>query len=260
MTPLFLHATTAQAGQTIEYLGPIHRAAKAGTCPRSPCFRQPTCQPLPITPDRSWRLRSLLGLSVFDGNNRLFVAEMRTYMQDIDGKNQHDRVSRVSMHVDTDGDGTFDRQTVFIENLLLPRMILPLDDRLIVGETDSNDLHVHRDTDGDGVADSKEPFYIDGRRGGNLEHQPSGLIWSIDNWLYTTYNAHRQRPPTALHADWCPQGTDRPERRTVGRGAGQLRQAMVRQRRRRAWFRTQIPASLMTVCHEESHAVLLRAL
>lgn len=43
------------------------------------------------------------------------------------------------------------------------------------------------------MADSKEPFSIAGRHGGNLEHQPSGLIWSIDNWLYTTYNSYRLR-------------------------------------------------------------------
>jgi len=32
-----------------------------------------------------------------------------------------------------------------------------------------------------------------GKRGGNLEHQPSGLIWSLDNWIYSTYNAQRYR-------------------------------------------------------------------
>ena len=42
-------------------------------------------------------------------------------------------------------------------------------------------------------ADKKEPFYVGGGRGGNLEHQPSGLIWSLDNWLYTTYNSYRLR-------------------------------------------------------------------
>ena len=132
-------------------------------------------------------------VAVFDGDGNLFVAEMRTYMQDIDGSGKFNRVSRVSKHMDTDGDGKFDKHTVFIDKLLLPRILLPLDDRLIVGETNTLDLYAYRDTNGDGVADEKKLFYKGGPRGGNLEHQPSGLIWSMDNWLYTTYNAWRLR-------------------------------------------------------------------
>jgi mono/diheme cytochrome c family protein/glucose/arabinose dehydrogenase len=132
-------------------------------------------------------------VAVFDGNGRMFVAEMRTYMQDIDGKKQLDPVSRVSMHEDTNGDGTYDRHTVFIDKLSLPRMILPLDDRLIVCETNTLDFYSYRDTDGDGVADEKKLFYAGGKRGGNLEHQPSGLIWAQDNWLYMTYESYRLR-------------------------------------------------------------------
>ena len=132
-------------------------------------------------------------ICVFDGNGRMFVAEMRTYMQDIDGSTKFEKVSRVSMHEDTNGDGKMDKHSVFIDNLLLPRILLPLDDRLIVGETNTLDLYSYRDTNGDGVADEKKKIYEGGERGGNLEHQPSGLIWSMDNWLYTTYNAYRLR-------------------------------------------------------------------
>src|SRR5687767_3071979 len=50
---------------------------------------------------------------VFDGNGRMYVAEMRTYMQEIDGKNQHTPVSVVSRHESTKGDGVFDKHTIF---------------------------------------------------------------------------------------------------------------------------------------------------
>ena len=40
----------------------------------------------------------------WDGNGRMYVIEMRTYMQDIDGKNQLAPTSRVSRHEDTNGD------------------------------------------------------------------------------------------------------------------------------------------------------------
>lgn len=132
-------------------------------------------------------------LSVFDGNGRMYVAEMRTYMQDADATGEFEPTSRVSLHEDTDGDGKMDKHSVFADNLLLPRMVLPLDDRVLIGETNTLDIYSYRDTDGDGVADEKKLWYEGGERGGNMEHQPSGLIWSMDNWIYTTYNAYRLR-------------------------------------------------------------------
>jgi mono/diheme cytochrome c family protein/glucose/arabinose dehydrogenase len=131
--------------------------------------------------------------AAFDGNGRLYVVEMRTYMQDADATGENEPTSRVSRHEDTDGDGVMDKHSVFADNLLLPRMVLPLDDRVLINETNTLDIYSYRDTDGDGIADEKTLWYEGGDRGGNMEHQPSGLIWSMDNWLYTTYNAYRLR-------------------------------------------------------------------
>jgi len=134
----------------------------------------------------------------FDGNGKMYVVEMRTYMQDADGSNEHAPLSRISRHESTRRDGVFDKHTVFLDNLIIPRMVLPLDDRVLVGITDTLDITMHRDTNGDGVADTKELFYLGGPRGGNMEHQPSGLVWGMDNWIYTTYNSFRLR--------WTPKG------------------------------------------------------
>jgi mono/diheme cytochrome c family protein/glucose/arabinose dehydrogenase len=135
----------------------------------------------------------------FDGNGRLFVAEMRTYMMDADGNHEYDPASRISMHESTKGDGKFDKHTVFLDKLILPRMILPLDKSILTMETDADDVYQYWDTNGDGVADKKELFFKGAGRQGNLEHQPSGFIWALDNWIYSTYNAMRFR--------WTPQGT-----------------------------------------------------
>ncbi len=132
-------------------------------------------------------------VAVFDGNGRMYVAEMRSYMQNIDGKDEHVRNSRISLHWSSKGNGVFDKHTVFVDNLLLPRMILPLSDGILVNETDSDDIWLYRDTKGTGVSDKKELFHAGGRRGGNLEHQPSGLIWDLDNWMYMSVNAYRLR-------------------------------------------------------------------
>src|SRR4051794_39919841 len=40
-------------------------------------------------------------VAAFDGNGAMFVAEMRSYMQDIEGTDELLPVSRVSMHVST---------------------------------------------------------------------------------------------------------------------------------------------------------------
>jgi len=129
----------------------------------------------------------------FDGNGRMYVAEMRTYMMDADGTGEQQPVSRVSRHEDTDGDGVYDRHTVFADKLLLPRIMLTLDDRIIIGETNTDDLYIYRDSDGDGVADEKSLWFAGGPRGGNMEHQPNGLVWAMDNGIYSTYYDYRLR-------------------------------------------------------------------
>ena len=138
-------------------------------------------------------------LCTFDGNGRMYVAEMRTYMQDADQQDELTPRSRVSRHESTSGDGVFDRHTVFLDHVLLPRMVLPLDrGQVMIGLTNSYDLDIYTDTRDAGIADGQRSFYVGGRNGGNLEHQPSGLLWSMDNWIYTTYNSYRLR--------WTPGG------------------------------------------------------
>src|SRR5882724_171030 len=67
-------------------------------------------------------------VAVFDGNGRMYVAEMRSYMQDIDGQNEITPTGRVSVHWSSKGDGVFDKHAVFADKLILPRMVLPLSD------------------------------------------------------------------------------------------------------------------------------------
>jgi mono/diheme cytochrome c family protein/glucose/arabinose dehydrogenase len=130
----------------------------------------------------------------FDGNGRMYVLEMRSYMQDVEGSNSRAPVSRISRHEDTDGDGTYDKSTVFVDNMVMPRMAFPLQDGVILAlETDSRDLYKYTDTNGDGVADRKELFYPNVGRVTNMEWQPGGLTWALDNWLYMTYNPFRLR-------------------------------------------------------------------
>jgi glucose/arabinose dehydrogenase len=137
----------------------------------------------------------------FDGDGRMYVAEMRTYMMDADGTHEHDPESRITRFESTKGDGVYDKHTVFVDHLVLPRMVLPLDNNsILVNETDSDDVVQYWDTDNDGVSDRKQVFYtgVGKGRDGNLEHEQSGFVWGLDNWIYSTYNAFRFR--------WTPNG------------------------------------------------------
>ena len=131
---------------------------------------------------------------VWDPNGRLYVAEMRSYMRDLNGTGERLPVCRITRLEDTDGDGKMDKHTIYIDSLILPRMMLALDDRLVVNETYSYNLYAYRDKNDDGIADEKTLVYKNDKSDdANLEHQKSGLIWNIDNWIYVTYNPVRYR-------------------------------------------------------------------
>jgi mono/diheme cytochrome c family protein len=128
----------------------------------------------------------------WDGNGNLYVCEMRTYMMDADAKDEDKPLSRVSKLSDTNGDGVLDKVTVFLDNLVLPRMVLPLDDRVVIAETYTGKFVSYKDTNGDGVADENEVVFDAGEQGGNLEHQDSALTWGSDNFIYTAQNGSRR--------------------------------------------------------------------
>jgi mono/diheme cytochrome c family protein len=129
----------------------------------------------------------------WDGDGRMYAAEMATYMLDIDASHERNPVSRVIRFEDTKGTGVYDRHTVFVDHLILPRMILPLDDRILIRQTDTKDIYAYRDTKGTGTADEKRPFYTGGVARGNVEHQASALTWNIDNWIYQAVDDLRFR-------------------------------------------------------------------
>lgn len=132
----------------------------------------------------------------WDGNARMYVAEMLTYMQDADATGEQKPVSRILLLEDTDNDGKMDKSSVFIDSLLLPRMILCVDHELLVNETNTITINAYKDTNGDGKADQKRTvFEKEGYRlaDSNMEHQRSGLDWNLDNYIYLTYDPVRFR-------------------------------------------------------------------
>jgi mono/diheme cytochrome c family protein len=135
----------------------------------------------------------------FDGNGRMFVVEDRSYMLDIDMTGQLDPISRISLHVDTDNDGVYDKHTVFVDNLVFPRFVTPFGpNTILTKESNAQEVWKYTDTNSDGVADKKELFDTGYGRLANIEGQEAFLTWALDNWMYSTYNAFRAR--------WTPHG------------------------------------------------------
>ena len=136
----------------------------------------------------------------FDGNGRMFIVELRGYYQTAEGIDVIPPVGRISMHEDRDGDGTFEHHSVFIDNLVFPRFVLPFGaNTILTMETNADEVWKYTDTNADGVADKKELFTTNFGRAGNMESQQSSLFWAMDNWLYSTVNAFRLRwTPTGL--------------------------------------------------------------
>lgn len=193
----------------IACIGPVNED-QAGSQPRPPFNPKPS--PAYLSPEESMKTFQLpegykLELVAsepmicepvaiaWDGNGRLYVAEMLTYMQDADATGEREPRSRITLLEDTDWDGKMDKHAIFIDSLLLPRMLQCVNDELLVNETNTIDIVSYRDTDGDGKADKKRVLYKNDTyvTRANIEHQRSGLDWNLDNWMYLTYDPVRFR-------------------------------------------------------------------
>lgn len=121
--------------------------------------------------------------ATFDLAGQLWVVEMRAYMRTVDAAGERDPIGRISVLRDTDGDGRMDQSVVFLDNLVLPRAVLPLRGGALVVEPPH--LVWCPDADGDGRADGKQ-IVAGGFESGvdNPEHSGNGLLWGFDHRIH----------------------------------------------------------------------------
>jgi glucose/arabinose dehydrogenase/mono/diheme cytochrome c family protein len=127
----------------------------------------------------------------FGPDGRLWVVEMRAFMRDIDGQGENEPIGSIAVLEDTDGDGRMDKRTVFLDSLVMPRAISLVGDGALIAEPPH--LWFARDKNGDGVADEKIEIASDYGITTNPEHTANGLMWAMDNWIYSANHTVRFR-------------------------------------------------------------------
>lgn len=125
----------------------------------------------------------------FDEKGRLWVAEMTGYMPDTSGTGEDAMNGKIVILEDTTGDGAIDKRTVFLDSLVLPRALCIIENGLLVAEPPRL-WFVEINGDKAGKRSLVDSAYTEG---GNVEHQPNGLLRAMDNWIYNAKSNKRYR-------------------------------------------------------------------
>ena len=127
----------------------------------------------------------------WDAQGRMWVVEMGDYPfapgeKTKDGSVGQEKVSdlqagRVKIVEDTDGDGVYDKATLFLDGLKHPTGLAPWKNGVFIANIP--DIFYAEDTDGDGRCDKRETWFT-GFTAGNPQHLVNGFCWGLDGWFY----------------------------------------------------------------------------
>jgi mono/diheme cytochrome c family protein/glucose/arabinose dehydrogenase len=126
----------------------------------------------------------------FDPDGRIWVVEYQGYMRDLAGSGEGDPICRMVVLEDTDGDGRADKNTVFLDKLVMPRSFAFVKGGVLLQEPPK--LWFCEDTDGDLHCDKRTQVGTMGVAG-NPQHTANGLRHGIDNWLHSADWPKRHR-------------------------------------------------------------------
>ncbi len=124
----------------------------------------------------------------YDENGRAYVCEMRDYPYTDKAHHQRNQenptdapIGTVRLLEDSDGDGVFDKSTVFADGLSWPTGVACWKGGVFVAATP--DIWYFKDTDGDGRADVRRKVFT-GFRKFNVQSVMNDLVWGLDNHIY----------------------------------------------------------------------------
>jgi putative membrane-bound dehydrogenase-like protein len=112
-------------------------------------------------------------------DGKLWVVEMRDYPMGMDGNWKPG--SRIKLLEDTNGDGIYDKATVFLDNLPFATGVTAWRNGALI--CTAPDILYAEDTNGDGRADVVKKLFT-GFATGNYQARVNSLSLGLDNWLY----------------------------------------------------------------------------
>lgn len=126
----------------------------------------------------------------FDGDGRMWVCEMNTYMPNVDGTEEEINKNCISILEDTDGDGKVDKRTIFLDDVVLPRAVTFVKGGILYA--DHTTLYFVEVLPGlkAGVREVVDAEYASG---GSLEHKPNTMLYAMDNWYYNAKDSKAYR-------------------------------------------------------------------
>ena len=124
-----------------------------------------------------------------DDQGFLYVAESSGSNEDV-RKQLAERPHSILRLEDVDGDGVYDRRTVFADKMMFPEGVLWHDGSVYVAAPPS--IWKLTDTDGDGVADKREEWF-DAKTLTNCANDLHGPYLGLDGWIYWTKGAFAEQ-------------------------------------------------------------------
>jgi len=144
----------------------------------------------------------------WDNTGRLWVMEMRSFMQTPHGAGELEPVSQVSILRDTDGDGRMDKKTVFLDKLLMPRAMAFTGNGVLICEPPGLYFYPILPGDKPGKRVTVDPEYAPAAtiKNGvmNVEHAANGFMRGLDNWHYNAKCTYRYRQ---VEGEWKKEPT-----------------------------------------------------
>ena len=124
----------------------------------------------------------------YDENGRAYVCEMRDYPYTDKARHKPNQenptdqpIGRVRLLEDTNGDGVFDKSTIFAEDLSWPTGVACWKGGVFVAATP--EIWYLKDLDGDGKADERRKVFT-GFRKLNVQAVMNNLVWGLDNHIH----------------------------------------------------------------------------
>ncbi len=137
-------------------------------------------------------------VAAFDDDGHLYVAESSGSNDKVE-KQFADKPHRIVRLDDTDGDGKFDRRTVFAEHLMFPEGTMFFDGSLYVAAVPS--IWKFTDRDGDGVADERVEWF-QGKTMTGCANDLHGPYPGPDGWFYWCKGAFAEQTHMVNGHEW----------------------------------------------------------